>query len=408
MGRYLGKSIYVSKSTSWLIVMSLLVVAVLTLWYAVEPGYAQSAPEVSITSDGDVIEGADATFTVTASSAPASDLTVAVTVAEWPASGGIATSGETGAKNVTIRSGRTTATLTVGTDNDIVDEPRGIIMASLDTPAPNAGYTVSASSGYGMVVVSDNDDPTTTTEITISRGSSVQEGGTSRFLIIARPRLTSPVTVNIGLSEVGDFGASGPSTVRVKDTVSYDVTTVNDNWDESHGSITATILPGSDYSVGTPSSATNQVWDDDIPGQTGDPKVSISGGSDITEGGSTTFTITAAPVPTAPITVNVGVSDDGDFGATGPATVTMSGSTTSYTITTSDDTSDEEDGSATVTIKPGSGYDVGNPSTASVDVEDNDGPAISIDAYTTSITEGGTAVSKSTIAQSRSRILLLI
>ncbi|MXW25158.1 MAG: hypothetical protein F4Z77_02480, partial [Dehalococcoidia bacterium] len=54
------------------------------------------------------------------------------------------------------------------------------------------------------------------------------------------------------------------------------------------------------------------------------PRVSISAGSGVTEGGSATFTVTANPAPSSPLSVNVTVSQDGDYGATtGSRTVTI-------------------------------------------------------------------------------------
>ncbi len=53
------------------------------------------------------------------------------------------------------------------------------------------------------------------------------------------------------------------------------------------------------------------------------PVVSITGGSAITEGGTASFTITASPAPASSITVNIGVSQSGAFGASGAATVNV-------------------------------------------------------------------------------------
>ena len=63
-----------------------------------------------------------------------------------------------------------------------------------------------------------------------------------------------------------------------------------------------------------------------------------------------------------------------------------------FTIDTIDDDLDEENGIATATLVPGEGYSVGDPSSASVIVADNDEtPTLSIAAVSTSINEGETA-----------------
>ncbi|MCY3670784.1 MAG: hypothetical protein OXH14_06840, partial [Alphaproteobacteria bacterium] len=125
--------------------------------------------------------------------------------------------------------------------------------------------------------------------------------------------------------------------------------------------------------------------------------VSIAGGGGVTEGGTATFTFTASPVPSAPIAVNVDVTDIGRFagaGQTGSRTVTVgAGGTAVLEVTTVDDRTDEPKGAITVAVKPGHGYVLGSPSSAAVTVVDNDLPppfVVSI-AGGSSVTEGGTA-----------------
>ena len=337
---------------------------------------AQSLPEVSITAQGDVTEGDDASFTVTASEAPSADLTIAVTVNDWPFNSGVVAFGQAGSRTVTILGGETTAVLTVGTDADAVEEPRAVIGAVLDTPSSSAGYTLSSAADYDFVIVSD---PSSLPVITIAHGGSVTEGGTSNFVITAAPVPTSTLTVNVAVSQTGTFGATGAATVTVSEaTTHYAVSTTDDGWDEPHGYITATVLPGADYTVGQPSSGMAQVWDNDAPGQIGNPVITISSGIDISEGGAGVFTIHATQAPTSPLTITITSSQDGDFGASGAETVELSGTTASYTITTVDDSQDESDGSISATVEPGSGYDVGAPSSASISVADNDVPEVSI------------------------------
>ena len=105
-------------------------------------------PEVSISAGNDVTEGADATFTVTASPASASDLDVIVSISQ---SGDFAA---TGSRTVTI-STTGSATFAVNTTDDSTDEADGSVTASLST---GTGYSVSSSSSTATVAVSDNDD----------------------------------------------------------------------------------------------------------------------------------------------------------------------------------------------------------------------------------------------------------
>ena len=329
--------------------------------------------------------------------------------------------------------------------------------------------------------------------ITITAGTAITEGATASFTISADPVPASPVTVNVGVSQSGDFGATGAATVSVSGaTTAYTIDTADDQVDEPDGSVTATVQSGTGYTVGTASTATVAVADDDYPtaplvvaedplvkyatlvqsfydritanaqhgdGASGgwnkrflkamghaeyvnypqaaatvqdardrwqsgantswdgtveaieyklaydagtvnppptpDPEITISGGAGITEGGTATFTISANPAPASPITVNVGVTQSGSWGASGAATVTVSGATATYTIATSDDNTDEPDGSVTATVQSGSGYTIGTASSATVAVADDDAPPPATPEITISggsaITEGGTA-----------------
>ncbi len=111
------------------------------------------------------------------------------------------------------------------------------------------------------------------------------------------------------------------------------------------------------------------------------PTITISGGAAVTEGGNVTFTLTPTPSPSAGITVNVSVSEAGgsDFVAAtdeGDKTRTIaSGSTFAVvTVPTQNDTTHESNGSVTVTVKSGTGYTVGSPSSATRTVNDDDDP----------------------------------
>ncbi|MDE2982702.1 MAG: SwmB domain-containing protein [Gemmatimonadota bacterium] len=104
--------------------------------------------------------------------------------------------------------------------------------------------------------------------------------------------------------------------------------------------------------------------------------VTIAGGGPVAEGGNATFTLTASPAPSADITVNLGVSQSGNYVADadlGSKTVTVpTTGTATYTVPTVNDATDEPNGSVTVTVQAGAGYNVGAPDAASVTVNDND------------------------------------
>ncbi|MDE0581084.1 MAG: hypothetical protein OXI29_14590, partial [bacterium] len=105
--------------------------------------------------------------------------------------------------------------------------------------------------------------------------------------------------------------------------------------------------------------------------------VSVTAGSGVTEGGDASFTVTADPAPSQPLSVSVSVSQSGDWGAsTGSRAVSVPTSgTVTVAVSTSDDDADEPDGSVSVTVAGGSGYTVSTAQgSASVAVSDDDDP----------------------------------
>ena len=105
------------------------------------------------------------------------------------------------------------------------------------------------------------------------------------------------------------------------------------------------------------------------------PQVSVAAGVDIVEGADATFTVTADPAPHAGLSVDVAITQTGDHGAaTGTRTVTIPTSGTyTLTVATTDDSTDETDGSVTATVNTASGYDVSaTAGAATIAVSDDD------------------------------------
>ena len=215
-----------------------------------------STPRVTISaSSSTVTEGTAATFTVSASPAPTSALTVNVTV---PHTGDLVSG--TPPSSVTIDANKTSATLTVATDDDAADETNGVVTAEVES---GTGYNVGSTSS-ASVTVNDNDVP----EITISAGTSpVTEGTSATFTITVSPAPATALTVNVDVSETGDvIRGTAPSTVTINasaTTATLTVATDNDNADETASVITSELETGTGYAVGSSSSASVTVNDND-------------------------------------------------------------------------------------------------------------------------------------------------
>ena len=421
-------------------------------------------PEISISAGSAITEGSDVTFTVTATPAPPSALTVSLTASQIGSFGAT-----TGADTVTIPT-TGSATFTVSTTNDNTDEPDGSVTATLSI---GSGYTVSGTSNAATVSVSDDDQPAPATPvISIAAGSGVTEGSDATFTVTASPAPTTALNISVTISQSGGYVTTGSRSVIIptSGTKTFAVTTTDDSDDEPDGSVTATISSGTGYTVlSSASTATVAVSDNDDaqlalqatidscvsnsllatvrryydankdrapsygrnwkrvlitfrdvqdsqlipftatealageqvwfgwrpvrealecieaaiapppppPPPPSDPEISISAGAAVTEGADATFTVTATPAPTTSLTVNLTISQSGNFAATigtDTATIPTTGSAT-YTVSTTNDSTDEPDGSVTASLSTGTGYTVsGSSNAATVAVSDDDDP----------------------------------
>ncbi|MYH96722.1 MAG: hypothetical protein F4129_09460 [Acidimicrobiia bacterium] len=328
---------------SWGTVQWMNVVAVLT---EVEAIPQTTTPAVSITAGSDVTEGADATFTVTASPAPSADLDVTVTVSQ---SGDFATAGS---QTVTIPT-TGSATLTVGTTDDSVDEADGSVTATVDA---GTGYTVSTTAGSGTVQVADNDDPQ---PAECALPSDAVDADEVRGWRDAHSSQTVKTRFNGVLEALGEDTGTSLEAMTADEADDISSWANNTKWDR----IARTL-------------AAREQCDDDAPPPPPDPEISIAGGSGVTEGADATFTVTATPAPTADLDVTVTVTASGDYGVTtGSQTVTIpTGGSVTLTVGTTNDSVDETNGSVTVTVNSGNGYTVSSSNAATVAVSDDDVP----------------------------------
>ena len=323
-------------------------------------------PEVTIAAGDGVTEGTAATFTLTADPAPAAPLDVTVTVATDGDYGITA-----GTQTVTIPTAGSTV-LTLATTGDEADEADGSVSVTVDA---GTGYTVGAASS-GTIAIADDDDPAPET-------GTAHPAVDPALIAQIREWMAAPGANVAARNErftrvLAAFGVeSHANPMTVAEAEGY----VRNGWGARWQAIVDALKAIEAY----------------VPPASG-PEVTIAAGSDITEGGSATFTLTADPAPTAALDVTVTVVTDGDYGiATGTQTVTIptAGSAT-LTLATTGDEADEADGSVTVTVDAGTGYTVGSASSGTVAIADDDAPATPDPEVTiaagSGVTEGTAAV----------------
>ncbi|MCY4068822.1 MAG: hypothetical protein OXE79_06935 [Acidimicrobiaceae bacterium] len=343
-------------------------------------------PVVSIAAAGDITEGGNAVFTLTATPAPAAQFNVTVTITTTGSYGVT-----TGTRTVTIPTGGT-ATLTLATTNDNTDEPNGSVTATLvDGSAYDLDTTTTAT-----INIADNDNPTPATPVvSIAAGGNITEGANAVFTLTATPAPSAQFDVTVTITTTGSYGiTTGTRTVTIptSGTATLTLATTNDNTDEPNGSVTATLVDGSAYDLDTTTTATINIADNDNP-TPATPVVSIAAGGNITEGANAVFTLTATPAPSAQFDVTVTITTTGSYGITaGTRTVTIPTSgTATLTLATTNDNTDEANGTITATLVDGAAYDLDTTTTATVNIADNETPAVSITSAG-DVTEGGNAV----------------
>ncbi len=184
-------------------------------------------------------------------------------------------------------------------------------------------------------------------------------------------------------SATGTVTFTGPSAASA--TLTLSATT--DNNDETAGETViiglGTLDSNSGTGLGGGATGTDSLANFNIE----DPlTIRITSGPTTTEGSAATFTVTTNRAPAANLPIRLTVTDaaaPSDYltaGNEGTRMATLTGGTTTTTvdIDTQADNTDEPNGTLTVTIADGTGYTVGIPSSAMVQVSDDDATTVTL------------------------------
>ncbi len=235
----------------------------------------------------------------------------------------------------------------------------------------------------------------TTKAITVTLGRTLAAGETLpvplTFMGTALPGTDYTVTgaaadgvTYTGLnSATGTVTFTGPSAASA--TLTLSATT--DNNDETTGETViiglGTLDSNSGTGLGGGATGTDSLDNFNIE----DPlTIRITSGPTTTEGSAATFTVTTNRAPAANLPIRLTVTDaaaPSDYltaGNEGTRMATLTGGTTTTTvdIDTQADNTDEPNGTLTVTIADGTGYTVGIPSSAMVQVSDDDATTVTL------------------------------
>ncbi len=350
-----------------------------------------TAPEpVASVADATVKEGGKAQVTVSLDRPSTQDVTVRWSVTDGTAGSGDH-SGPSAPQAVTFKAGETEKTVEVATLQDEVSEGDETFTVTLSDPS---GATLGQNSSATVTIKDDDPEPVVTVADT-----TVTEGGKAQVVIsLDRPsvkEITVSWSVAGGTAGGGDHsGPSAPQTITFKageTEKTVEVATLQDEVSEGDETFTVTLSDPSGAMLGQNSSATVTIKDDDAK-----PIASVADAT-VTEGGKAQVVISLDRPSAKEVTVSWSVTDGtaggGDHsGPSAPQAVTFKAGETEKTVevATLQDEVSEGDETFTVTLSDPSGAMLGQNSSATVTIKDDDAKPIASVADAT-VTEGGTA-----------------
>ena len=363
-----------------------------------------SEPTVTITGGATASEGTNATFTVKSSHAPKNALSVKVNITEdEDADTGknhVAAADE-GVRTVTVAAGSTSQSFTLTTSEDWVDEPDGVITATVQA---GTGYVVGQANKSAQVNVEDDD--TRGLEFNPTK-LDIKEEGTAAYTV----KLTSqPIDVGEGVTvtlvPTGDLTVDTDSkTDGNQTTLRFDA--VGGNLWQSGQTVTVTAgedadqtddvsnithtATGADYGSVTKKLEVT-IEDIDVPHVIVTPSAIT-----MNEGGSATFEMKLATQPQDPVSITLASTNtDLTFSPSGWLFQAYSGGSgrgysswdVAKTVTVSAASDDDiGDDTATLTITPfGADYEA-PAATVTATVTDTTTPALVLSTSTLSVTE---------------------
>ncbi len=290
-------------------------------------------------------------------------------------------------------------------DDRVRERDETIVLRLLNGP----DYTLGDISTY-TITIDDNESgplppppPPEVPQVSVTAGPAVDEGTAATFAVSASPAASGTVTVRYTVTQNGQFVTSGQLGSNKTRTLSgagatISIPTQNDSADEADGSVTVTLTAGSGYTVGTPSSATVTVRDDDVP----TAQFAAAASTAAESAGTRNVTVRLVPAPAQSTTVSYALSGTAVRGSdytisgvtsnTGTVAVGTSG-TAAIPVAITDDSATESAETVVLTLTGGAGYDIGTNQSHTLTITDNDTagvPQVSVIAGP-AVDEGGNA-----------------
>ena len=343
-----------------------------------ETATVEALPEVTVASDGDVTEGSAAVFTLTRTGDTARTLDVDY---EVTATGDFGVT--TGAGTATFLANNSTVRVSLATTGDGVHEAHGSVTLTLQA---DAAYALGADAAATATILDDDDSPATGSVTVTGTATEGQTLTADTSAIADADGLANAsyayrwVRTPAGGGNADISGATSQTYVPVFADVGATLkvrVTVTD--DEGHR---ATFTSASTSAVTA------------LPR----PEVTVASDGDVTEGSPALFTLTRTGDTAQTLDVAWEVTATGDFGVTpgaGTATFPANSATVQVSVATTGDTTDEADGSVTLTLQANPvAYALGTDASATVTVEDDDEaplPVVTVAPRKSPVSEGDPA-----------------
>ncbi len=317
------------------------------------------------------------TFTVTRTGSTTTSLTVSYSVS------GTATPGidyTTLPGTITIPAGSSSAMITVTPINDSTPESSETVVVFLSF---STGYSVGSPSS-ATVSIADDDSGGTVTIAATDPNAAESPLDTGTFTVTRSAASTSSLVVSYAVTGTATAGSdytglSGSVTIAANATsATITVTPINDTDAEGNETVAVTLTAGTGYTVGSPSSGTVTIADDESPSPTVSILATDPNAAEPSDPG--TFTVTRSASSTSSLVVSYTVAGSATPGAdystlSGSVTIPANETSATITVTPVNDTDIEGNEAVTLTLAAGAGYTVGSPSTATVTIADDDGTA---------------------------------
>ncbi|CAD7730939.1 hypothetical protein LMG31884_45510 [Xanthomonas hydrangeae] len=253
-------------------------------------------------------------------------------------------------------------------------------------------------------------NPSRTASIAVSPASRNEDSGASfTYTVTLSQTSSSATTVNLSRSGTATSGTDytgAPNSVVVPanaTTATFAVTPVADTTVEANETVVISVASGSGYAIGSPSSATATIVNDDFP------TVSITvSPSSVPEDGAANLIYTVLLDQAAQSAVSIAFSVGGsatsgtDYAAvSSPLTIPAGQTSSTITINPTADATIEADETVVISLAAGSGYSVGSPNSATGTIANDDQPSLSINDV--SVNEGNAGTTNATFTVSLSQ-----